>query len=142
MPNQAAKALRAMNGAQINPAFWRKSFSPDDAIWASPPNAPNTLTVTTSGTTNCIRLTPRFPRPAFSASALPFSRLGKKKPMLDMDDAKLPPPKPHSKARPSMIQYGVCGSWTANPIPRAGIIRVQVVSVVQSRPPNTGTMKL
>ena len=34
--------------------------------------------VMTIGTRSCIRLTPRFPSPALIASAVPFSRLGKK----------------------------------------------------------------
>ena len=50
-------------------------------------------TVMTIGTTNCTTLTPRLPRPALSASALPFSARGKKKEMLAIDEAKLPPPK-------------------------------------------------
>ena len=43
----------------------------------SPPSQPNTPAVITSGTTNCTTLTPRLPRPALSASALPFSAFGK-----------------------------------------------------------------
>jgi hypothetical protein len=54
--------------------------------------------VITKGTANCITETPRLPSPALSASALPFCALGKKNPMLDIDEAKLPPPKPHSSA--------------------------------------------
>jgi hypothetical protein len=50
------------------------------------------------GTTNCTTLTPRLPRPALSASALPFSALGKKNEMFAIDDAKFPPPRPHSSA--------------------------------------------
>jgi hypothetical protein len=45
-----------------------------------------------------------LPSPALSASALPFSALGKKKPMLDIEEAKLPPPKPHSSASTRKIQ--------------------------------------
>ena len=64
----------------------------------SPPSQPNTPAVMTSGTTNCTTLTPRLPSPALSASALPFSALGKKNEMFDIEEAKLPPPKPHSSA--------------------------------------------
>ncbi len=64
----------------------------------SPPSQPNTPTVITIGTRNCTTLTPRLPRPALSASALPFSAFGKKKEMLAIEEAKLPPPRPHSSA--------------------------------------------
>ena len=64
----------------------------------SPPSQPNTPAVMTSGTTNCTTLTPRLPSPALSASALPFSAFGKKKEMFAIEEAKLPPPKPHSSA--------------------------------------------
>ena len=63
-----------------------------------PPSAPKTPAVMTSGTRNCITETPRLPSPAFSASALPFSAFGKKKAMLAIDEAKLPPPRPQSSA--------------------------------------------
>ncbi|MNJ72744.1 hypothetical protein D3C77_694460 [compost metagenome] len=49
-------------------------------------------------------LTPRLPRPALSPMALPFSLLGKKNEILAMLDEKLPPPRPHSRARISMIR--------------------------------------
>ena len=101
MPNQAAKALAAMNGTQTKPAFCSHSVvlpPPRLTICGSPPSQPNTPAVMTSGTTNCTTLTPRLPSPALSASALPFSALGKKKEMLDIEEAKLPPPKPHSSA--------------------------------------------
>ena len=54
--------------------------------------------VITIGTTNCTVETPRLPRPALMASAFPFSAFGKKKEMLAMEEAKLPPPKPHNRA--------------------------------------------
>src|SRR5262245_965757 len=94
-----------------------------------------------SGTTNCTTLTPRLPRPALSASALPFSAFGKKKEMLAIEEAKLPPPKPHSSASPRKIQYGVAGFCTAIPMPSAGMISDQVVSVVHRRPPKIGIEK-
>jgi hypothetical protein len=58
-----------------------------------------------------------------------------------MDDAKLPPPKPHSSARTRKIQYGEAAFCTAKPMPMAGISNDHVVNVVQSRPPNIAGMK-
>ncbi len=107
MPNQAAKAATAMNGTQTKPAFCSHSevcAPPTCATTGSPPIAPNTPAVMTSGTTNCTTLTPRLPSPALSASALPFSFLGKKNEMLAIEEAKLPPPKPHSSASTRNIQ--------------------------------------
>jgi hypothetical protein len=49
-------------------------------------------------------LTPRLPRPALIASALPFSFFGKKNEMLAMEEAKLPPPRPQSSARTRKIR--------------------------------------
>jgi hypothetical protein len=65
--------------------------------------APKTPAVMTSGTTNCMVETPRFPSPALSPSAVPFWSLGKKKLMLAMLEAKLPPPKPQKSASTSMV---------------------------------------
>src|SRR6476469_4608704 len=99
MPNQAAKAEAAMNGTQMKPAFCSHICDWPHASRASrgsPPSQPKTPAVITIGTTNCTTLTPRLPSPALSASALPFSALGKKKEMLDIDEAKLPPPRPQS----------------------------------------------
>ena len=101
MPNHAANALAAMNGTQTKPAFCSHSGTwrgPSVTITGSPPNQPSTPAVMTRGTTNCTTLTPRLPRPAFSASALPFSARGKKKEILAIEEAKLPPPKPQSSA--------------------------------------------
>jgi len=39
-----------------------------------------------------------------------------------------------------MVEYGVSGSWIASPTPMVGSSRLAVVSAVQRRPPNTGTM--
>src|SRR5215471_10260506 len=116
MPNHAAKADAAMNGTQMKPAFCsHMGDSPHGSLASrgSPPSQPNTPAVTTSGTTNCTTLTPRLPSPAFRASALPFSALGKKKEMFDIDEAKLPPPSPHNSASSRNIQYGVAGFCTA-----------------------------
>src|SRR5262249_7055232 len=144
MPNHAANALAAMNGTQMKPAFCNHSGA-DPAgpftIVGSPPNQPNTPTVMTIGTMNCTTLTPRFPSPAFSASALPFSERGKKKEILAIEEAKLPPPRPHRSANARNTKYGVSGFCTAYPIPTAGSISDHVAAVVHRRPPNIGTMK-
>src|SRR5689334_22823636 len=116
MPNQAAKAEAAMNGTQMKPAFCSHicdSPHGSRASLGSPPSQPNTPAVIANGTTNCTTLTPRLPRPALSASALPFSARGKKKEMLAMEEAKLPPPKPQSSASPRKTGYGVDGFCTA-----------------------------
>jgi cobalamin-dependent methionine synthase I len=58
-----------------------------------------------------------------------------------VNEAKFPPPKPHNKARPRNIQYGVAGFCTSMPIPTAGRSSDQVDSVVHSRPPKIAGMK-
>ena len=78
MPNQAAKALsrderHPDEAGVLQPE--RRLLRPLATIAGSPPSQPNTPAVITSGTTNCTTLTPRLPRPALSASALPFSAL-------------------------------------------------------------------
>src|SRR5579872_5392501 len=116
MPNHAAKALATMKGTQMKPAFCSQSGTSVLELLTmagSPPNQPSTPAVITMGTTNCTTLTPRLPSPALSASALPFSARGKKKEMLAIDEAKLPPPKPHNSASARKIGYGVDGVCTA-----------------------------
>ncbi len=98
MPNQAASVAMTMNGTQTKPAFCSHSLVVAPACKGPPPMAPNTPAVMTSGMTNWPTLTPRLPRPAFMASAWPFSARGKKKLMLAIDEAKLPPPRPQSSA--------------------------------------------
>ena len=85
IPNQAAKVAIARNGTQTNAAFCSQICAPSLVVCGSPAIAPNTLAVMTSGTTSCMTLTPRLPRPAFRARALPFSFVGKKKEMLDIE---------------------------------------------------------
>src|SRR3546814_8072294 len=72
MPNQAASVPIMIRGTQTNPAFWIHTRVPSSNVWAWPPSAPNRLIVTTSGTRNCIRLTPTLPSPELRARALPF----------------------------------------------------------------------
>ena len=55
--------------------------------------------------------------------------------MLDMDEAKLPPPKPESSASNWKTHRGVLGSCNAMPAPIAGIINVAVVKKIVLRPP-------
>ena len=106
MPNQAAKVAKIMNGTHTKPAFCSQICTVSlffIMVCGSPPNAPNRLAVMANGTTNCTADTPRLPKPAFKPSALPFSALGKKKLMLAMLEEKLPPPKPHNRARITMV---------------------------------------
>ena len=109
-------------------------------FWASPPKMPNTPAVITSGLRNWTTDTPRLPSPAFTPSAEPLRSFGKKKLMLAMLELKLPPPKPHSRARINIVGYAVVLSCTAMPTPMAGISRLAVEIAVQRRPPTTGTM--
>ena len=44
-------------------------------------------------------VTPKLPKPAFSPKPVPCRRLGKKLEMLDMEQAKLPPPIPDRNAQ-------------------------------------------
>ncbi len=48
-------------------------------------------------------LTPTFPSPALSPSESPCIRLGKKKLMLDIEEAKAPPPIPLRVARNAKV---------------------------------------
>ncbi|MCY1462591.1 hypothetical protein D9M71_803810 [compost metagenome] len=61
--------------------------------------------------------------------------------MLDMLEAKLPPPKPQSKAIHTNTLYGVPGSCTAKPIQIDGTSNDAVLRAVQRRPPKIGTIK-
>ena len=62
--------------------------------------------------------------------------------MFDIDEAKLPPPKPASAAMKSMTPNGVSGLPTAMPSAVAGISRSAAEIIVQLRPPNFGTRKV
>jgi hypothetical protein len=55
--------------------------------------------------------------------------------MLDMDEAKLPPPMPDSSASNWNCHNGVSGSCNAKPVPAAGIISRAVVKKMVFRPP-------
>ncbi len=58
-----------------------------------------------------------------------------KKLMFDIEDAKLPPPKPESNASSWKIQSGVLLSDNAIPVPSAGIISSAVVKKIVFLPP-------
>ena len=71
-----------MKGTQTKPAFcsqiWLSTpFS--TAICGAPTTGAKAPRAMTTGIRNCITLTPRLPKPALMARALPFSVLGKKK---------------------------------------------------------------
>ena len=115
MPNQHRIDSGTSDSSQAKPAFWIQVGVPAailpkiqplsfTSVIGSPPNAPKMPTVITSGITICMVVTPKLPRPAFSPSAVPCSRFGKKVLMLDIELAKLPPPTPrpqrHQLERP------------------------------------------
>ncbi|CAM3861391.1 hypothetical protein NORO109296_11200 [Nocardiopsis rhodophaea] len=80
-----------------------------------------------------------LPPPALSPSAHPFSRSGKKKLMLAMEEEKFPPPRPAVAASTTNSQKGVSGRCirtTARPV---GTSRALTEISVQLRPPNSGT---
>jgi len=62
--------------------------------------------------------------------------------MLDIEEAKLPPPKPDSKAMSWNTQSGVSGESSAIPVPAAGIISSAVVKKIVFRPPAMRMRKL
>ncbi|MGY4471486.1 hypothetical protein ACVWWK_007195 [Bradyrhizobium sp. LB9.1b] len=71
-----------------------------------------TASVIRIGVNSCTLETPILPPAAFRPSAHPFIRSGKKKEMLVMLDAKLPPPRPAVEAISSISQNGVSGWLT------------------------------
>ena len=60
--------------------------------------------------------------------------------MLDIDDAKTPPPTPARDARMMKTWKGVSGFCSAIPAPRAGRISSSVVMKLALRPPEMATM--
>ncbi|MCY1546300.1 hypothetical protein D9M68_822900 [compost metagenome] len=107
----------------------------------SPPKAPSSGSVITSGMTICIVVTPKLPRPAFRPSAVPCSRFGKKVLMLDMELAKLPPPTPDHSASSWNTHSGHSGCCRAMPVPMAGASSMAVVRKMVLRPPARRTRK-
>jgi hypothetical protein len=101
-----------------------------------PPAAPNTPTVITSGISTCMVVTPKLPRPAFRPSPVPCRRLGKKLEMLDIEQAKLPPPMPDRNAQAWNTHSGVFLSCSAMPVHTAGMISSADVRKMVLRPPD------
>ncbi len=62
--------------------------------------------------------------------------------MFDIDDAKLPPPKPAVPATSSSTQNGTSGCCTTQASPSVGTRRSSAEATVQLRPPKTGTAKV
>src|SRR3989338_3554029 len=132
MPNQAAITRGTRIAAQTKPAFWMKvgvpavilpriqplSFS---NVIGAPAIAPKRPMVITSGIRTCMMLTPKLPSPALSPRAVPCRRLGKKPLMLDMEQAKLPPPMPDRNAQNWNTHSGVVLSCREMPVPMAGM---------------------
>src|SRR5574343_1094071 len=138
MPNQVANANGINNNNQTKPPFWTQVSLPAGIlpikvplafcrIIASPPpakvKAPNVIN---NGTKICMVVTPKLPNPALRPSAKPCCFLGKKKLMLDMEAAKLPPPIPDNRAINWNTQNGVVLSCNARPVPIAGSINKDV----------------
>ena len=73
--------------------------------------------------------------PAFRPSAVPLMRLGKKVLMLDIDEAKLPPPTPHHSAINWNDHSGHSGCCSTMPVPMAGASSIVVVRKMVLRPP-------
>src|SRR4051794_20322893 len=100
------------------------------------PNAP--APPTTIGRKNWITATPALPPAALSPRAVPFALVGKKKLMLAIEEAKLPPPNPAVAAIAMNTQYGVSGRWTTKAKSSVGITSSAALTIVQLRPPNFG----
>src|SRR3989338_6023769 len=146
MPNQAAITRGTRIAAQTKPAFWMKvgvpavilpriqplSFS---NVIGAPAIAPKRPMVITSGIRTCMMLTPKLPSPALSPRAVPCRRLGKKPLMLDMEQAKLPPPMPDRNAQHWNTHSGVVLSCREMPVPMAGMMSSAEVRKMVLRPP-------
>ena len=109
MPNQQSAPRGTSENTQAKPAFWIQVGVPAailpkiqplllTSVIGSPPKAPSSGSVITSGITICMVVTPKLPRPAFRPNAVPCRRLGKNVLMLDIELAKLPPPTPDHNA--------------------------------------------
>jgi hypothetical protein len=89
-------------GTHTSPLFWIHMVAPPSSAGSarpSPLSAPNTANVIAQGSATCITLTPRLPNPALRPSDNPCILFGKKKLMLDIDEANAPPPIPLRAAR-------------------------------------------
>src|SRR3972149_6623974 len=90
------------------------------SVIGAPASAPKMPAVMTRGIRTYMVVTPKLPSPAFRPRAVPCSRLGKKPLILDMEQAKLPPPMPDRNAHIWKTHSGVVLSCSALPVPMAG----------------------
>ena len=146
MPHQHSTDSGTSDSTQAKPAFWTQVGVPAailpkiqplsfTSVIGSPPKAPNRPTVISSGMTICIVVTPKLPRPAFSPSAVPCRRLGKKVLMFDIELAKLPPPTPDHRAISWKAHNGQSLCCSTIPVPMAGASSMAVVRKMVLRPP-------
>ena len=141
MKKNAPIRKTAMMGTQTKAAFWiqMSDVLPALTSWlGSPPNMPKVIA---QGMRNCMTLTPALPNPALRPSESPCIRFGKKKLMLDIDDANAPPPTPESAANRTSVRNGVSGFCSANPAATAGRMSSNVVMNFTLRPPQSEIMK-
>src|SRR5258708_2848189 len=97
MKNTAPNTAIAIGSTHIRPAFCRNT-PPTGLAW----NRLMTPSVIRIGVSSCTLETPMLPPAALRPSADPFIRSGKKKEMLVMLEAKLPPPRPAGEASSSI----------------------------------------
>ena len=88
---------------------------------------------------SCTLATPALPAPALMPSARPFSRSGKKKLMLVVEEAKLPPPMPLTAAQSRNAHSGAPGSPMRTSASTAGTTMASADRAVQVRPPSLVT---
>src|SRR3990172_11645595 len=147
MQNQAAITSGNRTAAQTKPAFWMKVGVPAtilpmiqplslSRVIGAPANAPKIPTVITNGIRTCIVVTPKLPNPALSPREVPCNRLGNQPLMLDIEQAKLPPPMPDRNAHNWNTHSGVVLSCNAMPVPMAGMINSAEVRKMVLRPPH------
>src|SRR5690606_35394947 len=103
---------------------------------------PTAVSDTAIGTTNWATEAPMLPPAAFRPSAQPFSRAGKKKLMLAIDEAKLPPPSPARAAITNSTGDGVSGRFRQSARPTVGSNYSSAETTIQYRPPKRPTMKV
>ena len=138
---QATTVSTSRNGTYQNAAFCNQTVLVFPALLnvCDPPNAPPaTAKEMIHGVTNWVRLTPKFPMPAWMPSAVPCRRFGKNTLVLGMNEEKSPPPNPTRKASSRKTQNGVAGFITAKPSPRQGRILAKVASAITLRVPKIG----
>jgi hypothetical protein len=80
--------------------------------------------------------------PAWMASAVPSSRLGKNRLVDGMNEEKLPPPSPAKNESSNNTQYGTLGSCTAKNQPTSGTSRDSVDRLTTWRVPTIGVRNM